>query len=42
MIKPMFIARQPSQALASQVEKLWYCAGYPVKHSQERVLTNGN
>jgi AraC-like DNA-binding protein len=37
----MLIARQPSQALASHVEKFWYCAGHKVKHSKERILPSG-
>jgi len=37
----MLLARQPSQALAPYVEKLWYCSGYRVAHSRERVLPNG-
>lgn len=37
----LLLARQPSQALAPYVEKLWYCSGYPVAHSRERILPNG-
>jgi AraC-like DNA-binding protein len=41
MMDSMLFAQQPSQALASQVEKFWYCAGYKAKHSKERVLPSG-
>jgi AraC-like DNA-binding protein len=37
----MLFAWQPSQALASRVEKFWYCAGYKATHSKERVLPSG-
>jgi AraC-like DNA-binding protein len=41
MMDSMYLARQPSHALAPYVEKLWYCAGYQATHSMERVLPNG-
>jgi AraC-like DNA-binding protein len=37
----MFLEHRPAEPLAFYVEKLWYCEGYQVPHSKERVLPNG-
>ncbi len=37
----MLLAHRPAPPLASYVETLWYCQGYQVAHSKERVLPNG-
>jgi AraC-like DNA-binding protein len=37
----MFLDHRPVEPLASYVEKLWYCEGYQVAHSKERVVPNG-
>jgi AraC-like DNA-binding protein len=36
-----YLVRCPAEPLGTWVEKLWYCEGYPVTHSRERVLPSG-
>jgi len=37
----MVVSHKPAAALASYVEKLWYCDGYQGVHGKQRVLPNG-
>jgi AraC-like DNA-binding protein len=37
----VLLHRRPAPPLAGHVEMLWYCQGYSVAHSRERVLPNG-